>query len=130
MDIDIRIIFTGLFLALGCFLLLVASIGVIRFPDFFSRMHAAGKADTMGQSCILIGLIIYSGFNLVSLKLLIIMAMIYVINPTATHYLAKAAYMKGVKPWEKGCKYGESDPFGVSCDTSVAGKKAKVKAKR
>lgn len=128
MDIDIRTIFTGLFLAAGCFLLIVASIGVIRFPDFFSRMHAAGKADTMGQSCILIGLIIYSGFNLVSLKLLIIMGMIYVINPTATHYLAKAAYMKGVRPWERGCKYGENDPFAESCDANAV-KKAKAKAK-
>lgn len=130
MDIDIRTIFTGMFLAIGCFLILVASIGVIRFPDFFSRMHAAGKADTMGQSCIIVGLIIYSGFNLVSLKLLILMAMIYIINPTAGHFLAKAAYMKGVKPWQKGCKYGEEDLFSVSCDTDIAGKNAKVRAKR
>jgi multicomponent Na+:H+ antiporter subunit G len=66
----IRLLFSGLFLAIGCFLLLIASIGVIRFPDFFSRMHAAGKGDTMGQSCIILGLIIYSGFTQVSLKLL------------------------------------------------------------
>lgn len=112
MYIDIHIFLTGFFLAIGCFLLLVASIGVIRFPDFFSRMHAAGKADTMGQSSIIIGLIIYSGFNQVSLKLVIIMIMILIINSTATHYLAKAAYTKGVKPWQKGDKYGESDPFG------------------
>lgn len=127
MDIDIRVIFTGLFLAIGCFLLLVASIGVIRFPDFFSRMHAAGKADTMGQSCIIIGLIIYSGFTQVSLKLLIIMIMVLIINSTATHYLAKAAYMKGVKLWKKGDKYGETNPFAVSSAPNVANKKRKPK---
>ena len=122
---DIRVILTGLFLAIGCFLLLIASIGVIRFPDFFSRMHATGKGDTMGQSCIIIGLIIYSGFNQVSLKLLMIMIMVLIINSTATHYLAKAAYMKGVKPWKKGNKYGETDPFALSITTNVACKKVK-----
>lgn len=129
MYIDIHNFFTGVFLTIGCFLLLVASIGVIRFPDFFSRMHAAGKADTMGQSCIIIGLIIYSGFNQVSLKLLIIMIMVLIINSTATHYLAKAAYMKGVKPWKKGDKHRETDPFAVSVATKVTGKKAKGKLK-
>lgn len=125
MEIDIRVILTGLFLIIGCFLLLVASIGVIRFPDFFSRMHAAGKGDTMGQSCIIIGLIIYSGFNIVSLKLLIMMIMILIINSTATHFLAKAAYVKGVKHWEKGSKYGEINPFAVTAVANGARKKSK-----
>lgn len=127
MDIDIRVILTGLFLVIGCFLFLVASIGVIRFPDFFTRMHAAGKADSLGQACIIIGLMIYSGFNQVSLKLFLIMIMIFIINSTATHFLAKAAFMKGVKPWVKGCKYGETDPFAVSTAAGVVRKKAKAK---
>ncbi|HBV85155.1 MAG TPA: cation:proton antiporter [Desulfosporosinus sp.] len=125
MDIDIRVILTALFLVIGCFLFMIASIGVIRFPDFYSRMHAAGKGDTMGQACIIIGLIIYSGFNQVSLKLLMIMIMILIINSTASHYLAKAAYTKGVKPWMKGSKYGETDPFALSSTTKATGKKAK-----
>ena len=127
MDIDIRVILTALFLAIGCFLFLVASIGVIRFPDFFTRMHAAGKADSLGQACIIIGLMIYSGFTQVSLKLFLIMIMIFIINTTATHFLAKAAYIKGVKPWVKGCKYGESDPFAVFSAANVVGKKPKAK---
>ena len=127
MDIDIRVILTGFFLVVGCFLFLVASIGVIRFPDFFTRMHAAGKADSLGQACIIIGLIIYSGFNQVSLKLFLIMITVFVINTTATHYLAKAAYMKGVKPWVKGSKYGEADPFALASPTNVTHKKAKAK---
>lgn len=130
MDIDIRVILTALFLAIGCFLFLVASIGVIRFPDFFTRMHAAGKADSLGQACIIIGLMIYSGFTQVSLKLFLIMITVFIINSTATHFLAKAAFMKGVKPWMKGCKYGETDPFAVSSAANVVGKKAKAKAKR
>lgn len=108
MDIDIRTVVTGIFLALGCFLLVVASIGVIRFPDFYTRMHAAGKVDTLGQFFILAGLMVYAGLSLVSLKLLVIMGLIFLINPTASHFLAKAAYTKGLKPWEAECPEAEA----------------------
>jgi multicomponent Na+:H+ antiporter subunit G len=99
---DIRSIIVGVLLALGCFLIVVASVGIVRFPDFYSRMHPAGKSDTMGQALVLAGLMIYEGFSLVSIKLLIIIVFIFIANPTASHALAKAAYVAGVKPWEKG----------------------------
>jgi multicomponent Na+:H+ antiporter subunit G len=99
---DIRSIIVGVLLALGCFLIVVASIGIVRFPDFYSRMHPTGKSDTMGQALVLSGLMIYEGFSLVSIKLLIIIVFIFIANPTASHALAKAAYVAGVKPWEKG----------------------------
>ncbi len=103
---DIRTIITGILLALGCFLIVVASIGIVRFPDFYSRMHPAGKSDTLGQLLILLGLVVYEGFSFVSIKLLIIIIFIFIVNPTATHAVAKAAYVAGVKPWEK--EEGES----------------------
>lgn len=99
---DIRSITAGIFLAVGCFFIVVASVGVVRFPDFYSRMHPAGKTDTVGQAMVLLGLVIYEGFSLVSVKLLLIIAFIFVANPTATHAVAKAAYIAGVKPWGKG----------------------------
>jgi len=98
---EIRTIITGVSLAVGCFFVLVASIGIVRFPDFYSRMHPAGKADTLGQAMILLGLMVYEGFSFVSVKLLIIIVFIFIANPTATHALAKAAYVVGLKPWEK-----------------------------
>jgi multicomponent Na+:H+ antiporter subunit G len=101
---EIRVIITGVFLAIGCFFVVVSSIGIVRFPDFYSRMHPAGKADTLGQAMILIGLMVYEGFSLVSVKLLFIIIFIFIANPTATHALANAAYMAGIKPWEKGDK--------------------------
>jgi len=94
-------IITGIFLMVGCFFVVAASIGVVRFPDFYSRMHPAGKNDTLGQALILVGLIIYEGFSFVSIKLLLIIIFIFIVNPTATHAIAKAAYISGVKPWEK-----------------------------
>ena len=98
---EIRLIIAGIFLLLGCFLILVASIGIIRFPDFYTRMHAAGKSDTLGQFLVILALMIYEGFSLVSVKLLLIIAFIFVCNPTATHALAKAAYLSGLRPWTK-----------------------------
>lgn len=99
---DIRTVLTAVFLVLGCFFLLVAAIGIVRFPDFYSRIHPAGKTDTLGQALVLIGLLIYEGFTFVSIKLVIIIIFIFVANPTATHALANAAYAVGVKPWKKG----------------------------
>lgn len=99
--VDIRAVITGILLFTGCFFIVVASIGIIRFPDFYSRMHPAGKSDTLGQLLILSGLIVYEGFSLVSIKLLIIIIFIFIANPTATYSVAKAAYRGGVKPWDK-----------------------------
>ena len=81
----LKTFFVVLFLVLGSFLIVVASIGVVRFPDFYSRIHAAGKVDTLGQSLILLALIIYEGFSPLSLKIFLIIILIYLINPSATH---------------------------------------------
>ncbi len=98
---DIRTIITGVLLGLGCFFIIVTAIGIVRFPDFYSRLHPAGKTDTVGQAFVLIGLMIYEGFSLISIKLIIIVVFIFIASPTATHALAQAAFLLGVKPWEK-----------------------------
>jgi multicomponent Na+:H+ antiporter subunit G len=98
---DIRTIITGVFLGIGCFFIVVAAIGIIRFPDFYSRLHPAGKTDTVGQAFVLIGLMIYEGFSLVSIKLMIVVVFIFIASPTATHAIAQAAFLKKVKPWKK-----------------------------
>ena len=59
-------------LAIGCFFILSGSLGLIKLPDVFSRIHAAGLIDTLGSGFIVLALIIYSGFSLLSLKLLLI----------------------------------------------------------
>ena len=98
---DIKIFLVVLLLSLGSFLLVVASIGVVRFPDFYTRMHPAGKVDTLGQSLILLGLILYEGVSPISIKILLIIMVLYIINPTATHFLAQSAYLTRLKPFEK-----------------------------
>ena len=98
---DIRTIIAVVFLGIGCFFVIVTAIGIVRFPDFFSRLHPAGKTDTIGQALIFIGLMVYEGFSLISVKLLIIIAFIFIASPTATHAVANAAFLRGIVPWKK-----------------------------
>lgn len=97
----LRLLLTAALLGAGCLLMLTASVGLLRFPDFYSRIHPAGKSDTLGIAFILLGLMVHEGFTLVSLKLLIIIAFTLIASPTATHALAKAAFMAGHKHWKK-----------------------------
>ncbi|HHU31037.1 MAG TPA: monovalent cation/H(+) antiporter subunit G [Clostridia bacterium] len=90
-----------IFLALGFFLTAVAAIGILRFPDFYTRMHASGKADTLGVALTLVGLALYEGFSLTSFKILFISAFIMFANPIGTHILVRAAHQSGLKPLTK-----------------------------
>jgi len=87
------------FLMGGFFFTTVAALGVIRFPDFYTRLHAAGKGDTLGIALSITGLALYHGFNLVSLKLMFIVFFIFLANPIGTHVLSGAAYKTGIRPW-------------------------------
>ena len=87
-------------LVIGGFLCVTGAVGVLRFPDFFTRMHAASVTDTLGSGLIIIGLIVQSSFDwLVVAKLLFIVLFIFLTSPTSSHALAKAALHAGLKPW-------------------------------
>lgn len=98
------------FLLLSLFFFAVGVIGVLRFPDFYSRLHAAGKADSLAAVLAVIAIALYNiqdfslGSALVSIKILLIAVFIYVASPTATHAITKAALVIGVTPWTKGKK--------------------------
>lgn len=96
-----------MFLTVGIFFMFVGAIGLLRFPDFYTRLHATGKCDTLGGGLVIGGLIVYhlfhySGTPLVPVKLLFLMIFIFIANPTATHAIVKAAYLTGLKPWGLG----------------------------
>ena len=96
-------------LACGSFFVLVGSIGLLRMPDFFSRTHPAGLIDTLGASLIIGGLIAQSGFTQVSIKLVLILILLFLTSPTATHALAQAALAGGIEPWRKPDKDQKPD---------------------
>ena len=82
---------SGFFLLIGSFLCLTGGLGILRFPDFYTRMHAVGVTDTLATAMILIGLILHNPDVLVDVKLMIILLMTIFISPTASHALANAA---------------------------------------
>lgn len=102
-------IVTIIFVVSGLFFFFAASIGLLRFPDFYARMHATGKGDTLGGFLIILGLALYTLFNggfdlasiLTSIKIVFIAVFIFLANPTATHAIAKAGLDAGVVPWTK-----------------------------
>jgi len=75
----------------GAAFVIVGGVGLIRLPDFFTRLHAVSIPDTLGAALISAGLIIQAGLSMVALKLLIILAFLLFTGPTATHALAKTA---------------------------------------
>ena len=81
---------------------LIGGYGLIRLPDMFTRMHAAGVSDTLGAGLILLGLGLHEGPTLITVKLGIILIFIVFSSPTSTHALAQAALAGGLKPWRKG----------------------------
>ena len=88
---------SGILLALGGLWLLIGGIGILRLPDFFTRLHAAGLNDTLGAAFVLIGLMVVAGFTLVSAKLALILFFLLFTGPTSTHALFKSAYVGGMR---------------------------------
>ena len=89
---------SAFFLLTGSFLCISGGVGLLRFPDFYNRLHAAGITDTLGSAMILIGLMLQNPDGLVIVKLLIILLMTLLISPTASHALAQSALRNDVKP--------------------------------
>lgn len=83
----------------GVFFLFMGGVGMVRFPDFYTRMHAAGKCDTLGSLLVLTGLACAEGLHLTTVKLLFIAVFIFFTSPTATHAIARAAYRNRVPHW-------------------------------
>lgn len=83
----------------GLFFMVVAAIGMLRFPDMFSRSHALGVTDTVGLALSLAGLACYQGFTLTAAKTLAVLVLLWLFNPVITHVTARAALRTGLRPW-------------------------------
>lgn len=82
----------------GGFLSITGGVGLLRLPDFFSRVHAVSLTDTLAAPLILFGLILQLGWSLGSAKVLLIMVFLLVTSPTASLALAKAALHGSLRP--------------------------------
>ncbi|MFA4669137.1 monovalent cation/H(+) antiporter subunit G [Pyrococcus kukulkanii] len=98
-------------LLFGYSIMFFGSLGVIRFPDVYTRLHAATKCDTGGIMGIVLGLImIMDGPFVVKVKLLFLLVLIALINPMVSHAVARGAYKMGVKPEVKVDMYAWDNP--------------------
>ncbi len=97
-----------LFLFPGLFFFTGGAVGILRFPDFYSRLHPAGKLDTLGSLLALIALALFNlhhfslGTLLTSLKMMLILVFVFLASPTATHAIVDAGVRAGLAPWTKG----------------------------
>lgn len=96
---------------------LIGGLGLLRLPDVFTRMHAAGIVDTVGAGLVLVGLMLQAGFTLVTAKLFLIVIFILYTSPVSTHALAQSALSTGFKPQlfggKKEEKPGEEEPSNI-----------------
>jgi multicomponent Na+:H+ antiporter subunit G len=95
-------------IAAGLFFMLVGTFGVLRLPDVYTRLHAAGMTDTMGAGFLLLGMALQTvvdmthgetSYWLVLVRLLFVYAFLLFTSPIATHALARAGLAGGVEPW-------------------------------
>ena len=84
----------------GSAFLLIGAWGTVKFPDFWSRLHAVSVADSAGMILLSLGMCVQAGFTLVTVKLIIMMLFLIITGPTATHAVANAALMSGSRPKE------------------------------
>lgn len=89
---------SAIFLLAGGFLCISGGVGLLRMPDFFSRIHAAGVTETLATPLLLLGLMLQMEWSLDTIKVLMIMVLVLATNPTATHAMAKAALLGGQRP--------------------------------
>lgn len=102
-----REVIAAIFIIGGIIFFLGSAIGMLRLPDFYTRIHASGNSETLGSTLAFIGLMIYEGPTLTSLKMAFVFLLVFMANPIGSHILSKAAYKSGHPVWtleSKGAK--------------------------
>ncbi len=91
-------ILASIFIGLGVISILVGALGLIRLPDVYARIHAAGIIDTAGVAFFILGMICLSGWSLVTVKLILIGIFLFFTSPISGHAIARVAHLSGIKP--------------------------------
>jgi multicomponent Na+:H+ antiporter subunit G len=86
----------------GALFFVTGTLGLLRFPDVYTRLHALTKADNLGLGLIVVGLIIGSDSLAAALKLLLVWLLAMAAGATGAHLVARRARELGVRPWERG----------------------------
>lgn len=85
----------------GVFFAVVAAVGLLRFPDVYTRAHSASKSDTLGAVLTLAAVAIAFDSGLARVKTVLLVVFMFLTNPTAAHAIARAAADRGIEPWTR-----------------------------
>jgi len=100
-------IVVALLLFCGLIFFFGGAVGIVRFPDFYTRLHPAGKLDTAGLAATMGGIALYTAFMQnpptlhTALKIILIVVFVFITSPTATHAMLDAGSRAGLEPWRK-----------------------------
>lgn len=97
--VSLRELAACIFMLAGAFVFIGSAIGMLRLPDFYSRVHASGNSETLGCTLSFIGLMILEGPTLTAAKMAIVFIFVFIANPIGSHILGKAAYKTGHPVW-------------------------------
>lgn len=95
----IQNIIACLLMGVGLIFLIGSLIGMLRLPDFYSRIHASGNSETLGTMLVFLGLAVYNGVSITSAKIIIVFLFVFIGNPIGSHILSKTAYKTGHPVW-------------------------------
>lgn len=93
-----RLGLSGLVIAVGLVLIAGGALGLLRFPDLYTRLHAANVADVVGSVVVIIGLAIAAPDWGIAVRLLLLAALVIAVGPTLSHLVAQAAHAAGLAP--------------------------------
>ncbi|GAB6059008.1 monovalent cation/H(+) antiporter subunit G [Desulfonatronum parangueonense] len=85
----------------GVVFFLAGTLGLMRFPDIYTRIHALTKADNLGLGLICVGSALQSGSLMTTLKLLLVWILVLIASATGASLIAQTARGRGIRPWER-----------------------------
>lgn len=108
----LRELIAAIFMTGGMIFFIGSAVGMLRLPDFYSRVHASGNSETLGCTLSFLGLMIYEGLTLTTAKMAFVFLLVFLANPIGSHILSKAAYKTGHPVWTLKSKDAEEKLSG------------------
>jgi len=93
--VGLQILISNILLGLGICAIIIGTVGIFKFKNFYARLLITSKIDTVGTITIIIGLMVRFGFSFFTGKLLILLIVVIIVNPLVSHIVARSAYLSG-----------------------------------
>ena len=123
-------ILASIFIGLGIVSVLIGALGLIRMPDVYARIHAAGIIDTAGVAFFILGMICLSGWSLITVKLVLIGIFLFFTSPISGHAIARVAHLRGITPEGRDLRPTQKPSAKKKSAPKKASGKKTAKAKR